>query len=316
MNFQVVKNRSGPDAMAVLKGILCLFFSAAVFSIYGWIVKANKELVTTWDVGFFRWLLGAVVIYSLFKSGRLSNLWGKHKFLIAARGLVSTITFLCITAATQMIPLSQSTVLFFSCTMFAALNGIWLNSRKVYPLEWLLVLGGFAGVVLVLNPNGASFELGLGHFLALGAAFGMGLSLAMVRRLSADNSPFTLYFYFCLAGVPVSAWPAVQNIDMSWLHNGALPVLLATAVFSSMGQLSVNHGMRFVPAHTGAVLLSSQVVFSAIIGVAFFDEELTWSLISGAVLILTCGGFLSRKSKKAPRSALESSPTVGNSDST
>ena len=300
--------------MSVLKGAIFLFSCALLFSLYSWIVKAYRDLVTTWDVGFFRWFLGAVFIYSLYKTRVISNLWGKHKLLIASRGLVSTITFLCITAATQMIPISQATVLFFSSTMFAALNGIWLNGRKINLLEGLLVLGGFAGVVLVLDPARANFELGLGHLLALGAAFGMGLSLALVRRLSSDNSPFTLYFYFCLAGVPVSAWPCMENIDVSWLHNGALPVLLALTVLATAGQLVMNQGMRYVPAHTGAVLLSSQVVFSAIIGVVFLDEELTWSLLSGSLLILTCGGFLSRNNRKTARAGVEPKTALSGSD--
>jgi drug/metabolite transporter (DMT)-like permease len=290
-------NQNIPSAPSALIGAWLIIGAALLFTFQAWIIKEVKEVFDFWQLGFTRWVFGLVLVVILAKASGFSGLWGNQKRLLLVRALVSTGAYLCIVYATQVIPISQATVLFFACPMFAAIHGIWLNREPVNLAGWLYIMGGFAGVVLVLEPGGESFSLHTGHYVALASAFLGGFSMAMMRKLAANNHPYSLYFYFCLIGVPVSMAPALQNATFIWPGWWMVGLILMSALLASVGQLMINQAFKSVPAHVGGVLLSSQVVFTAILGVVFLHEPITWPLALGACLILGCGAMLSRRKK-------------------
>ena len=282
-------------------GVLYLLSAAFLFTVHSWIIKVAKDYLDTWQIGFGRWLFGLVLVWFLAKASGINLFAAGNKRLLLIRGLVGTIGYLAIVYATQMIPISQSTVLFFACPMFAAINGMWLNKQAVSAMHWLYILGGFVGVVLVLEPGADGFDLHAAHFIALASAFFGGMAMALTRKLTSNNHSYTIFFYFCLVGVPVSAGPALNGISFIWPGWWIVTALLAASALGSLAQLLLNWGFKHVPAHVGAVILSSQVVLTAIVGVFMLNESLTWSMATGSCLILACGALLSRNKKTKPK---------------
>ena len=297
-------SQNKPVSSAPGVGALIIITAAALFAVHIWIIKTAKDFLDAWQVGYGRWMVGIIMVLILSGSGGFRRLWRGNKRLLIIRGLVGTCSYLCMVYANLLIPISQATVLFFVCPMFAAVMSIWMNKQPVRPIDWLFIAGGFFGVVFVLDPGEQAFHLQTGHLVALAASFFAGMAMSLMRALASDNHPYTVYFWFCLIGAPIVMGPAIHSTAVFWPGWWAIGALLAAAVLGSLGQLMINQGFKYVPAHVGAVLLSSQVVFTAVLGVFFLNEPFTWSLVVGTALILGCGAALSQKKKPKSHSTV------------
>jgi drug/metabolite transporter (DMT)-like permease len=281
-------------------GAALLVLSALIFTLHTVLVRQVQQVLSSWDIGFVRWVLGAFFILLFARLLGAKNIWGNNRRLLATRGIVSSMAYLCFISSLQFIPISASTVLFFTCPMFAAIFGLFINGQKIQPLDWLFVLGGFVGVTLVVQPEAGGLDLNWGHMFGISGGVLAGLSISLVRRLRNDNSSFTIYLYFCLVGAGITLLPSMGHMPEVMPAWPMLLTLLAVVLSSTTGQLLLNQGMKNTPAHTGAVLLSSQVVFTTVVGVVFLGESMTWTLVLGSILVLGCGGMLSRKKKTVP----------------
>ena len=279
-------------------GVFFLLGTSLFFTGNSWLIKEVKNSLDFWQLGLARWGVGLILLWVMAKASGFHNFRGQRRSILILRGLTGTVGYLLSVASLQLIPISQATVLFFTCPMFAAINGIWVNQQPITFKDCLFIVVGFAGVITVLQPAAKGFSLQSGHYIMLVSAFFASISMNLTRKLAAGDHPYTIYFYFCLVGGATSFVPAMSHSDFSAFPGWwVLGCLAGASVLTSLGQVMMNVGLKSIPAHTGAVLMSSQVVFTAIVGVVFLDEKLTWTLVLGSCLILGGGAMLSHKKK-------------------
>jgi drug/metabolite transporter (DMT)-like permease len=106
-------------------------------------------------------------------------------------------------AALQQISLATVIVYFFCFPAFAALFSGLLFKERIPP-------GELGCVVLALCGVGILFDADLGQgvwgqVMALLAGMFAGLTVALIKRLRADNGPVGLYFYLCICGCAAAA---------------------------------------------------------------------------------------------------------------
>lgn len=275
-------------------GVILMLAASLCFTIQNLAVKLSASQLNVWQVGAGRFVVGLASMLLIWRIARL-NLWGNRRRALVFRGTVGTLAFLGQVAAVQMLPISTAMVLFFLFPIFAALVSIRLNHEPVSPAGWLLIGGAFAGLVVIIHPDKNLSGLGWGHLVAVLGAFGAGMATSMIRYLRSDNSPVTLYFYFCLVGAVVTAVPVatapggpLPGGSIGWIGLGV------SSVLALGGQMAMNHGFKYIAAGAGGVIMMSQVVLAGLIGVIYLGEPLTWQLVVGATLILGCGLGLSR----------------------
>ena len=295
--MSVLKNK-GNSFSSPAWGVLFLLGTSLFFTVHSWLIKEVKGYLDFWQLGLARWAVGLILLWVMAKASGFHGFRGQRKSVLILRGLSGTLGYLLSVISLQLIPISQATVLFFTCPMFAAINGIWVNRQPVAFKDWFFIVAGFGGVIMVLEPGAEGFSLESGHYIMLASAFFASLSMNFTRNLAVSDHPYTIYFYFCLVGGATSFVPAISHSDFSVFPGWwVLGCLAGASVLTSLGQVMMNVGLKSIPAHTGAVLMSSQVVFTAIVGVVFLNENLTWSLVLGSCLILGGGAMLSRKKK-------------------
>jgi len=195
--------------------------------------------------------------------------------------------------ALRGIPIAEVMVLFYLFPAFAAILSPWISKESFPPANWLFIGLAFGGTFVVISPGGGVHP-GMGHLYALITALLAGVNTALVRRLSADHSPYCIFFFFCLAALAVSFLPLAAGVEPlvpSWAGLGWLAAIGAAA---TVAQLMMNQGFVFLPAAEGGVILMSQVVIAALWGVLLFDEPLTWRLVIGGGLILLGGLGINR----------------------
>jgi drug/metabolite transporter (DMT)-like permease len=159
-----------------------------------------------------------------------------------------------------------------------------------------LVLGlllATAGVGLVLAPGGGAAGLGLGQLAALAAAVFAATSANIIRGMRGTDNAATIFFFFCVAGLPVVApfaldpWP---TDPAAWALAGAMGLCAFAAqvlMTEAYGALSVSEAavwLQLIPLAQVALavpLLGEAMSGPQLLGVAVGIGGVAWATAWG-----------------------------------
>ncbi len=264
-----------------LAGPLFMLSAAVLFTLLTILIKLMGPAYSVWHIGFFRCFGGAVVLLALF--GRRKNPYqGYNVPLLILRGGTGSIAFVCLVSALRMLPVSTAMVIFYSFPAFSALFSFWLHDERIGRMEMVCMAIVLGGVAILFD-----FELSgnlWGRILALAGGAFAGLTVTLIRSLRAHNGPVIIYLYFCTMGTLVTTpfflaqpvWPATP---VEW-------AMVLGIVFSSVtAQLLMNQGFFYCRGWEGGVLMSGEVVLTALIGILFLGDPVSWRFWIGGVLI-------------------------------
>ena len=121
--------------------------------------------------------------------------------------------------------------------------------------------------------------------IAIFGSFLTGLAYVLVKKATSLNEhPLVVMFYFPLFTVPIclpflfSVWEHPSLFD--WCY------LFFVGLFTQFGQLFLTYGYKELPAIKAAPISYIQVFFATIIGIVFFDEQLTFNFLVGSIMVL------------------------------
>ena len=153
----------------------------------------------------------------------------------------------------------------------------------------LTVIGGFAGVIMILRPTIEQNQLFAG---VIGLLSGLGAALAYMQvaalgRIGEPESRTVFYF---------SVGTAVTGLVCSVLFTGFSPWswpqamwLLPIGVLAALGQLSMTLAYSKGATLVVANLQYSGIVFSALYGLFLFGDQIPLIGWAGMGLIIACG---------------------------
>ena len=239
--------------------------------------------ITPYSAGFLSWsrfAVGIVLIAPLALWKKSFRQLGKtFYFKQAIRGFFIATTITLIITAVSLSPLPDVFGAFFIGPALSVVFAVVFLKEKASLLEWIAVLLGFVGVLLVLQP-GATMSYGL--LWALGAGVFYGAFLTATRWAAQSGPPIAqltaqLFFGF-LFTLPLAS----ADIISHGLQAPA-PVLLMGVSSAVANYCSILALARARPAYLAPVVYL-QIVAATIIGLLFFDD--TINLLAGAGLAL------------------------------
>ena len=266
---------------AGLAGPLFMLAAALLYTLLNVFVKLLGPDYRVWDVGFYRFLGGALILLTVF--GRRGNPYRGHNVrLLIIRGCTGSAAFIALVTGIRLLPLSTALVIFYSFPAFAALFSYLLYGEKIGLPEVICILAVLAGVAVLFD-----FQLAGGFFgqaMALTGGALAGLTVTLIRTLREHNGPVIIYLYLCTMGLAVTLPPfALQPI---WPASPWEWGLVLGIVFSSVtAQLLMNQGFFYCRGWEGGVFMSSEVIFTALVGILFLGDPTTWRFWSGGGLI-------------------------------
>jgi len=272
--------------------------SAIIFSFADILTKHLSSFFSPTQIAFARFLIGGAILWPILSSRGIS-LRGNQTRILVLRGLFGTLSFFCLLKSIAMIPLSNAIVLHYTFPLFAALFSFLFFKIALEKGEIILILIGLIGIYIFTNPDIHSFNNGY-LFGFLSGCIG-GLAMVLAHKARQTNSPFVIYFYFCLIGGMITSPFVLQNFKVPGIQNGFLLVLIAILLL--IGQVVMNHGLRFCKASEGSLILMSEIVFTGIASFLIFKDQVTWNFLAGAFLIIGSGiglNLMSRASRHAP----------------
>jgi drug/metabolite transporter (DMT)-like permease len=286
----------------VYLGIALILISTLAFTLMSALIRSLGERIPLGEIVFSRSLFGLVpLIFMLQWRGELHEAFRLHKPIRhVTRAIAGIGSMFCNFAALSRIPLADATAINFVTPLFnVALAAIFLG-EKVRRFRWAAVAVGFAGVLLMLLPHMGKGEwnsvAAYGALLALSAAFLVSAAMTQVRQLAATETTASLVFSFTvlstLSGLVAMFWGWV--VPSGW----DAMILVLTGVFGGIGQITVTESYRHAGAGTVAPFAYTSMIYSIILGYAFFGEVPELVVMAGAAIVVLAGLFVLYRERK------------------
>jgi drug/metabolite transporter (DMT)-like permease len=270
--------------------------AGALFACMGALVKLGAPHFSSAELVFYRSFFGLLVVYALVRHSRisLSTLhWHAHLW----RGISGTIAMLLFFHCITTLPLATAITLNYTSSLFLSLLTVAVLKEKFHPpLSSALALG-FSGVVLLLQPTLAQDQFADG-LLGLASGFLAGIALMNVRQLGVLGEPgMRVVFHFNLIATLASAlWMPGDTLHPVQLVD--LPLLVAIGASATFAQLFMTRAYRTGQTLVVGSLAYSTIVFSALIGLIFWHEQLSLLAWLGIALIIASGVLSLKLSQK------------------
>jgi drug/metabolite transporter (DMT)-like permease len=193
--------------------------------------------------------------------------------------------------------LAEATALIFVAPLFITAISAMFLGEYVGWRRWLAVLAGFLGVLIVIRPGGATFQLV--SLLPVATAFVYALLMLSARWVDPRDSVWTLLLYLTGTSAALSVfavpfvWAPVRSEDL-WLF-------VAIAIFGTGGMTMITQAFRIAPAVVVAPLDYTALLWATALGWLFWDDiPDTWTFV-GAAIIISSGVFIIFREHRANR---------------
>ncbi|MEC7208921.1 MAG: DMT family transporter, partial [Pseudomonadota bacterium] len=110
-------------------------------------------------------------------------------------------------SAVAFIPIDEQTALSFLAPIFTTIGALLFLGEIVRLRRITAIMISLCGALIIVRPGFA--ELNLGHGLALTSAVAMGVSMLLIKSLTARDSALTITFFSNLLMCPVALLPAL-----------------------------------------------------------------------------------------------------------
>ena len=266
---------------ASVAGPLLMLSAALMFTLLNVFVKLLGPAFTVWHIGFFRFFGGLAVLLSVF--GRHGNPYrGFNTRLLIIRGCVGSIAFILIITAIRLLPISVALVIFYSFPAFSAVFSYLIYGERIGKFEIACIAVVVIGVGVLFD-----FQLAgglLGQILALVGGVFAGITVTLIRSLREKNGPVIIYLYFCTMGAMITfpkfiMHPIFPSTPTEWI------MILGIIFFSVSAQLLMNQGFFYCRGWEGGVFMSSEVIFTGVVGIVFMGDPVTPRFWIGGLMV-------------------------------
>jgi drug/metabolite transporter (DMT)-like permease len=198
--------------------------------------------------------------------------------------------------ALALTPLSVASAILQAAPLVVMLGAAVLFRERIGWRRWLAVAIGFAGVLVILRPGLAGFDLL--SLLAVAAMLGFSgrdlATRAAPPALSNAQLGVLGYLMFTIAGAIILA--VMGDATVPGLH--ALARAFGAAVFGIAGYAFLTAAMR--TGEVGAVtpFRYTRLVFAIILGALVFGERPDAAMLIGSALVVGSGLFILTRARR------------------
>src|SRR5258706_12209009 len=167
---------------SIILGTLWAMAAACGWTAMAITVRYLEGRVPSWDISFYRAL--TVILIGIGPmlwqgGGRIMSLLPRRELFWSYlfRGCLIFGAQACYYYALMHMKLADATVLNATAPIFSALFAIFMLGERVTPQRWLLILVGFVGVVVIIQPGFQTLSLEAGFALASAVLFAVSAIL-------------------------------------------------------------------------------------------------------------------------------------------
>ncbi len=276
---------------ANLRGALWVVLAALTLTIMGAMVKQQAKDIHSFQIVFFRCLIGGIALFPFILRVGLGSLKTKCPGLHAARVVIGIAAMFCVFYAFAHMPLAEAVAIIFSRPLFAVALAIPFLGEVVGWRRALAAATGFAGVLIMIRPGTATFEPV--SLVALAGAVMAGTIAIIVKKMAPTEKPDTIVMWFAIGGTLIAAIPAITV--WVWPTPEQWGWLIAIGVTGIAGQSALMRGFSTGETSFVTPFDYSRLVFATIFGIALFAEWPDLWKVVGALVIVGSGFYIARR---------------------
>lgn len=184
--------------------------------------------------------------------------------------------------ALTLIPIGQVVAIEFTMPIWTAILAAMFLGERITIWKLAAILLGMVGVVMIVRP--ATGEVNPGQLIALAAAVGFGISIAIVKSLTRTEQTLTIIVYMLAVQTAGSLLPALYVWQWPSLAVWGWGVVIAFC--GTFSHYCMARALLYADATVVVPMDFLRVPLTALAGWLLYSERLDALTVLGAVLIL------------------------------
>jgi drug/metabolite transporter (DMT)-like permease len=281
-----------------LKGIAIMVFGVALLTAND---AVSKYLAQSHPVGQVICLRQAATLLVIVPYVMAVTGWGALRVASwpgqLTRGLLFVANAALIVLALSLLPLATVITIMFASPIITAAISLPMLAERVGRGQWIAILGGFAGVLIVLRPGAADFEWAL--LIAVAASVANSLRDVLTRLLSRTETSIAILFWstviVMLAGALTApfGWKPVTAEAALWF--------VVAGVFNASAHFLLILALRRGEAAVVTPVRYTSLLWATLIGYFVWRELPDAWVIAGSAVIIASGVFMIRSEARKSR---------------
>lgn len=259
---------------------------------------ASKYLVQSYPVGQVICLRQVATLLVIIPYLTVMQRWGQLRVVNwngqFVRGLLFVIGSAFIVWSLRELPLATAITMLFASPIFMVLFSAPVLGERVGRHRWIAVVGGFAGVLIIMRPGGEAFQWAL--LMPVIGAMVNALRDVLTRKLSRTETSLAILFWsniILMAGGAMTApfgWVAVDGHGAFWF--------IAAGIFNGLAHFLIIEALRTGEASMVAPIRYTALLWAALIGYVVWGELPGFWLWAGAAVIVGSNLYMIRAERR------------------
>jgi drug/metabolite transporter (DMT)-like permease len=272
-----------PELPRRAPAIAAILLSSMLFAAMTVCTKALGQTLPAAQITLFRFVFGALVMLPLLRHPR-AELLGHDRWSLVWRGVSGGLAVYLFFLSIHHTSLTHAVLLNYTSIIFAPLCSAITLRERLNGRAVGAILAAICGILCITRPEFGALRIGDLYGLLSGMM--AGTAITTIRKLRRTETPWSIFFYFSLIGIPISLLFGLSH-PMTWrLSPSVWSLLLGMACSSVAAQILLTYSYKYVRTSEGVLMSLSQIVYTAFAGAILFGEALTVSTLIGGALVL------------------------------
>ena len=277
------------------KGAFLISLAAACYVMSDIFMKFLSSEISMFQITYLRGLLVTFFLFSYCYMSEASFFieeW-RDRIVITIRSILEVIMTYAFLAALFNMNVANANAILQLIPLIVLLGSFIFLRQSPKTYEWIAVLVGCFGAVIIIRPGASDFNFFTIH--ALVAVFCLSARDLLTVRLN-KNIPSNVVAFYSALMLTVVSFLLSEDTDLFGKVDNSL-FIVYTAIFVSIGYIASVSAMRYGEVTFVSPFRYTALLWASVMGFIFFGEIPKFSTLFGGSLIILAGIFIFYKSK-------------------
>ena len=277
------------------KGAFLISLAAACYVMSDIFMKFLSSEISMFQITYLRGLLVTFFLFSYCYMSEASFFikeW-RDRIVITIRSILEVIMTYAFLAALFKMNVANANAILQLIPLIVLLGSFIFLRQSPKTFEWIAVLVGCFGAVIIIRPGASDFNFFTIH--ALVAVFCLSARDLLTVRLN-KNIPSNVVAFYSALMLTVVSFLLSEDTDLFGKVDNSL-FIVYTAIFVSIGYIASVSAMRYGEVTFVSPFRYTALLWASVMGFIFFGEIPKFSTLFGGSLIILAGIFIFYKSK-------------------
>lgn len=284
------------------KGILFMLIACVFFSLNNNVIKYLSVSISPVCMVFYKNFISFLLLipFLFFVKGDIFSRKHFNKYNIM-RSAIDVASIALWFKALEGAPISQAVAITFLTPFFISFIAILTLKEHVDFTQWVLLLLGLAGALVVAQP---SIHFNFHILYAVAASLLWAISAVLFKKLTLIQGSFIIIFF--LKGMKSVLSIPLFIYDFQALNINQLLFLVLLGVLANSAIYFVSLAYKYAKISVVVPFDFSRLVLTSAIAFLTFGEAMSTSTVYGSIIILIAASMLAQRVRKGEKQIRES----------